>query len=235
MKEQKNTFLCPICQKTKPETEGRPAEFVSGPVGKLIRSKHPDWGPGHLVCLPCLREIRGDFLEQAIKEQRGEISAIEQAVLDSLEEQEVLSRNINPEFDQTMTFGQRLADKVADFGGSWAFIMIFGAILAIWIATNSVALLKRPFDPYPYILLNLVLSCIAAMQAPVIMMSQNRQEAKDRLRAEHDYQVNLKAEIEIRQLHLKMDQLINHSWRRLLEIQQVQVDLMEDLASRSKK
>ncbi len=235
MKEQKKTFVCPICQKTKPEAEGRPAEFVSGPVGQLIRSKHPDWGPGHLVCLPCLREIRGDFLEQAIKEQRGEISAIEQAVLDSLEEQEVLSRNINPEFDQTLTFGQRLADKVADFGGSWGFIMIFGGVLAIWIAINSIALIKRPFDPFPYILLNLFLSCIAAIQAPIIMMSQNRQEAKDRMRSEHDYQVNLKAEIEIRQLHLKMDQLINHSWRRLLEIQQVQVDLMEDMASRSKK
>jgi uncharacterized membrane protein len=235
VKEQKNTFVCPICQKTKPESEGRPAEFVSGPVGAVIRSKYPEWGPGNLVCLPCLREIRGDFLEQAIKEQRGEISAIEQAVIDSLEEQEVLSRNINPEFDQTLTVGQRLADKVADFGGSWGFIIIFAAVLVLWIGINSVLLIKRPFDPYPYILLNLFLSCIAAVQAPIIMMSQNRQEARDRLSAEHDYQVNLKAEIEIRNLHLKMDQLINHSWRRLLEIQQVQVDLMEDLASRSKK
>jgi uncharacterized membrane protein len=94
--------------------------------------------------------------------------------------------------------------------------------------------LARPFDPYPFILLNLVLSCLAAMQAPVIMMSQNRQETKDRIRAEHDYQVNLKAEIEIRQLHIKLDQMINQSWQRLLEIQQIQLDMMEDMANRSR-
>jgi uncharacterized membrane protein len=104
--------------------------------------------------------------------------------------------------------------------------------MSLWVVMNSSALLNRPFDPYPFILLNLMLSCLAAFQAPVIMMSQNRQEAKDRARAQHDYQVNLKAEIEIRQLHLKIDQLINHSWQRLLEIQKIQTDIMEDLAAR---
>jgi len=124
---------------------------------------------------------------------------------------------------------------VAAFGGSWRFIMLFGAILLVWIVLNSIFLLQRPFDPYPFILLNLVLSCIAAMQAPIIMMSQNRQESKDRLRAEHDYQVNLKAEIEIRQLHIKLDQLLNHSWQRLLEIQRVQMDIMEDISRKMGK
>jgi len=100
----------------------------------------------------------------------------------------------------------------------------------IWIALNSVLLLRRPFDPYPFILLNLVLSCLAAIQAPVIMMSQNRQESKDRLRSQHDYRVNLKAELEIRQLHDKIDHLLSHQWERLVEIQQIQIDLLSELA-----
>ena len=99
-----------------------------------------------------------------------------------------------------------------------------------WVGVNSAVLFWRPFDPYPFILLNLVLSCLAAIQAPIIMMSQNRQEARDRMRAEHDYQVNLKAELEIRHLHRKVDQLLTHQWQRLLEIQRIQMELMEDLA-----
>ncbi len=122
-----------------------------------------------------------------------------------------------------------MADRVATFGGSWNFILIFGSVLLVWIAVNSIALLSKPFDPFPFILLNLVLSCLAAIQAPVIFMSQNRQEAKDRLRAENDYRVNLKAELEIRHLHAKLDLLLTHQWQRLLEIQQVQTDLLSEL------
>lgn len=227
-----NTFACPICNITKSKGDGRPAELIHGPVGELIRKQHPDWDNTHIICNECLRRFRSEYIEDALEEQRGELSSIEKAVIESLEEQDILARNINPEFDKKLGVGQRLADKVAEFGGSWRFIIIFAVILAIWIAMNSVVLLMRPFDPYPFILLNLVLSCIAAMQAPIIMMSQNRQEAKDRLRAEHDYQVNLKAEIEIRQLHIKLDQLLNHSWQRLLDIQRVQMDIMEDIAGR---
>jgi uncharacterized membrane protein len=129
-----------------------------------------------------------------------------------------------------------MADGVASFGGSWRFIIIFASILVIWIALNSFLLLKRPFDPYPFILLNLVLSCLAAIQAPVIMMSQNRQESKDRLRSQHDYRVNLKAELEIRQLHDKIDHLLSHHWERLVEIQQIQIDLLSELTGlRDKK
>ncbi|TFH64293.1 MAG: DUF1003 domain-containing protein [Candidatus Zixiibacteriota bacterium] len=228
-------FECPICHETKPMSDGRPAELVSGPVGDVIREEHSDWGPGHIICQSCLRKFRTSYLEKAIEEQRGELTSVEQSVLASLTEQEMLARNINPEFDQILTPGQRLADRVATFGGSWRFITIFGGVLVVWIIVNSLFLISRPFDPYPFILLNLVLSCLAAIQAPVIMMSQNRQESKDRLRAEHDYQVNLKAEIEIRQLHVKMDQLMNHSWQRLLEIQRVQIDLMEELAGGKRK
>src|SRR2546425_9205595 len=124
-------------------------------------------------------------------------------------------------------FGEWVADQVAEFGGSWEFIISFGVFLLLWIVLNA-ALLRQPFDPYPYILLNLILSGLAALQAPIIMMSQNRQEAKDRLRAEHDYRVNLKAELEIRHLIAKLDQLVSHQWQRLLEIQRLQLELLQE-------
>jgi uncharacterized membrane protein len=151
------------------------------------------------------------------------------------EEKEVTSRNINQEFDDSLTLGERWSDRLADFGGSWIFISLFIGMLVIWMGVNSWLLITKPFDPYPYILLNLVLSCLAAIQAPVILMSQNRQEAKDRLRAEHDYEINLKAEIEIRKLHEKMDHLLMHQWQRLMEIQQLQVNLMEEISQFSLK
>jgi uncharacterized membrane protein len=130
------------------------------------------------------------------------------------------------------TAGQRLADRVATFGGSWRFIILFAAVLFLWIAVNSVALIFRPFDPYPFIFLNLVLSCLAALQAPVIMMSQIRQEARDRLHAMHDYQVNLKAELEIRHLHQKIDHLLSHQWERLIEIQEIQMQSINEQRDR---
>ena len=119
-----------------------------------------------------------------------------------------VSRNLNLEEEERMTFGERIADRVASFGGSWTFIIIAGVALSSWIGVNSVILASKAFDPYPYILLNLVLSMLAALQAPVIMMSQNRQSVKDRLRADLDYEVNLKAELEVAQLHRKLDKLV---------------------------
>ena len=225
-------FECPICRVTKPISEGRSAELVHGPIGDLIQKQHLDWDYGHLICLSCLNQFRVQYVEDTLEEQRGELTALENAVIENLKEQALLSRNTAVEFETHLSFGDRLADRVAEFGGSWSFLISFGIILVIWVIINSAVLLTRPFDPYPFILLNLILSCLAAVQAPVIMMSQNRQEAKDRLRSEHDYQINLKAEIEIRQLHIKLDQLINHSWQRLLEIQQVQTEFLEDMARR---
>ena len=141
------------------------------------------------------------------------------------------SRDITAQFDAELTFGERLADRIATFGGSWGFISIFMAILLTWIAYN----LERPasFDPYPFILLNLVLSCLAALQAPVIMMSQNRMAAKDRLDARHDYEVNLKAELEITQLHAKLDELQQRAWQDLLELQQRQLECLYRLERRA--
>ena len=133
-----------------------------------------------------------------------------------------------------LTLGEALADRIATFGGSWRFIIVFGSVLLVWILINTIALAAKPFDPYPFILLNLILSCLAAIQAPVIMMSQNRQETKDRLRSENDYRVNLKAELEIRHLHEKVDHLLSRQWERLAEIQQIQIELLSEVAALKK-
>jgi len=143
-----------------------------------------------------------------------------------------ITRDTNKEFEQALTFGQRLSDQVASFGGSWPFIIIFGVVLLSWIALNSLVLARHnaAFDPYPYILLNLVLSMLAAIQAPIIMMSQNRHAAKDRLDAAHDYEVNLKAELEILGLHQKLDKLCEQQWQELIDLQQEQIRVLRELA-----
>jgi uncharacterized membrane protein len=224
---------CHICHKLVDSHESMPLAMISHPIDNFIVSDHPELTAGDLICRQCRTDYRLTYMSRSLSAEKGDISSLEQVVLDSLRQEEVLARNVDADFDTKLGFGNRVADKVAAFGGSWRFIIGFGIVLACWISINSVALLTRPFDPFPYILLNLVLSCIAAIQAPVIMMSQNRQEAKDRLRSEHDYQVNLKAEIEIRQLHAKMDQLLKHQWQRLLEIQQLQMELIADQPNRT--
>jgi uncharacterized membrane protein len=155
----------------------------------------------------------------------------EQRVLRRLIEGKHVTHDTNLEFDERLTFGQRIADRVAAFGGSWTFILLFGFCLLLWVALNSFILVRRnaSFDPYPYILLNLFLSMIAALQAPVIMMSQNRQSAKDRLDAAHDYEVNLKAELEVRALHEKVDALRETQWMELVAMQQEQIRLLTQL------
>ena len=227
--KQNDVFICPICHEQKPMSEAMHGELVRGHVIELIQKQHPDWSPQNLACLSCLNRFRVEYVEDVLEAEKGDLSRLETELIESMREQELLSKNINIEFDQQLTIGERSADKVAEFGGSWRFITIFAIILIIWITVNSIGLLLKPFDPYPYILLNLVLSCLAAIQAPIIMMSQNRLEAKDRLRAEHDYQINLKAELEIRHINAKIDLLLTHQWQRLLKIQQIQVELMEEI------
>jgi len=148
-----------------------------------------------------------------------------------------ITKNTNKEFDDQLTFGQHLADSVAKFGGSWTFISIFAAILLAWVILNSVILAKgsKAFDPYPYILLNLFLSMMASIQAPIIMMSQNRQGIKDRIDAAHDYEINLKAELEIETLHEKLDQLREKQWAELVEMQQEQIRLLTKLLEEKSK
>jgi uncharacterized membrane protein len=228
-KIKQHTIICQICKKPVTPNQVIPGEMVREPVAELIRKDHPDWSNNGVICLHDLNHYRTEYFKQSLESERGELSELDAEIIKSIHEQELLSKDTNGEFDRQLTFGERTADSVAEFGGSWRFIIIFGSIILIWLVINSIALLRQPFDPYPYILLNLVLSCLAAIQAPIIMMSQNRQEARDRLQSENDYKVNLKAELEIRHLNAKMDQLLNHQWQRLMEIQDIQMELMEEV------
>jgi uncharacterized membrane protein len=172
-----------------------------------------------------------DIAKKSFRSGFDSLSEREQKVIRHFVERLHITHNTNLEFQAQATFGQRLADRVAAFGGSWTFILIFAAILLSWVMLNSFILARRggAFDPYPYILLNLFLSMIAALQAPVIMMSQNRQAAKDRLDAAHDYEINLKSELEIMALHEKLDELRQQQWRELILLQQEQIQLLTRL------
>jgi uncharacterized membrane protein len=232
-RKQQETVMCQVCREQKRISEVLSAEMIREPIAERIKASHPDWSSQSFICIPDLNRFRAEYVQNVIKEDRGELSALEEQVVRSLAEQELLSKNINVEYDRQRTLGERWADELANFGGSWRFIGIFCGVLFLWAVTNSGLIIWKPFDPYPFIFLNLVLSCLAAIQAPVILMSQNREEARDRLQAEHDYRVNLKAELEIRHLHEKMDHLLMNQWQRLMEIQQIQVELMEGLARKT--
>jgi len=161
------------------------------------------------------------------------LSTAEHKIIERLRGRKRVARNINVDYESSLTVGQRVADRVAEFGGSWTFILMFTMILVGWIVLNTAVLVGRPYDPYPFILLNLILSTLAALQAPVIMMSQNRQAAKDRLDAEHDYEVNLKAEMEIEELHAKIDALREAQWAELVAMQQEQIRLLMTIVRRN--
>jgi uncharacterized membrane protein len=204
-------------------------------VFDLIKTDCPDFGKDDLISLAELNQYRRRYLTSLIIQERGELAIIDRDVMDAITNNAILSENIQDEKETAITFGQKIADKVAAFGGSWTFIIAFFSFIMIWIITNIWFLTTKPFDPFPFILLNLLLSCLAAIQAPIIMMSQNRQEQKDRLRGEHDYKINLKAELEIQLLNEKIDHLLVHQNKKLLEIQEVQIDYLEDLMKEIKK
>ena len=210
------------------------AELIRPSLLEFIKKKTPGLDSKGFVCLDDLGEFRKDYVKEVLEDEIGELSALDQEVIESLQQHEILSSNIEKQFQKKLTFGERLSDRIAEFGGSWKFLISFGAVLLIWIAVNGIILVTHAFDPYPFILLNLILSCLAAVQAPVIMMSQNRAEARDRLRAENDYKVNLKAELEIRHLHEKIDHLLRKQYNRLFEIQQIQIELLEEIGRKRK-
>jgi uncharacterized membrane protein len=226
--------VCQICKKTKSSHGGMVAELVRPSLLEFIRKETPGLDSKGFICFDDLGEFRKDYVKDVLQEEIGELSALDQEVIESLQQHEILSSDISRQFEKKLTFGERLSDRIAEFGGSWKFLISFGAVLLGWIAINGIILVTHAFDPYPFILLNLVLSCLAAVQAPIIMMSQNRAEARDRLRAENDYKVNLKAELEIRHLHEKIDHLLRRQYNRLFEIQQIQIELLEELGRKRK-
>lgn len=183
------------------------------------------------ICRACRYRYRTAHVLNELEAERGQLTAIEREVAQKAAEHETVARRIDEAFVRGATTGQRTADAVARVGGSWPFVIGFLVFLGIWMAVNAWLLVTRAFDPYPFILLNLVLSCIAALQAPIIMMSQNRAAMRDRMQADEDYRVNLKAEIEIAALHEKVDHLLHAQWENLIEMQETQIDLLEELVA----
>ncbi|AZO72359.1 MULTISPECIES: DUF1003 domain-containing protein [unclassified Mesorhizobium] len=200
-----------------------------------IRADHPDLPRGARVSRAELARYRMRYMEELLQQEHGEFSELDRQVVESIARQDTISENSEEEFEEHRSFADRVSDNMAEFGGSWWFLISFAAVLLIWIGINLFEGTVGAFDPYPFILLNLMLSCIAAIQAPVIMMSQKRQEAKDRLRSFNDYRVNLKAELEVRHLHEKLDYLISRQWQRLAEMQQMQLDAMHELTAKKQK
>jgi uncharacterized membrane protein len=229
------TVVCQICKQPHSPQNGTIGEVVRPSLSAFIKKKDPQWDEKSFICFDDLGKFRRDYVMEVLEDEIGELSALDQEVVESLQEHEILSSDISKQFEKKLTFGERLSDTIAAFGGSWSFIIVFGAILLFWVVVNSFFLATRAFDPYPYILMNLVLSALAALQAPVIMMSQNRSEARDRARGENDYKVNLKAELEIRHLHEKIDHLLGRQYNRLFEIQQIQIELLEELTRKGGK
>jgi uncharacterized membrane protein len=195
----------------------------------LIQKENPQFSHESFLSRGELNVYREKYITEYLIKEIGELSDLEKSVLASLSNNTTLTDKIEGDDQQNLTTGQKVADKVASFGGSWTFIISFGVFIFIWITINVFWLVNKSFDPYPFILLNLILSCLAALQAPVIMMSQNRLEEKDRQRAKNDYMINLKSELEIRTLHEKIDHFIIDQQQELLEIQKVQVEMMADI------
>ena len=230
------TFVSKTSGITYPISERIAGLLISPSILNLIRKEFPDFEETDFMSMQELAIFREKYMVEFLHKEMGELNSLEKKVLDSLNEKtsltDIAEESLVP---VELTYGQRLADKVASFGGSWTFIIYFGVFILIWIIINIVFLANKSFDPYPFILLNLILSCIASLQAPVIMMSQNRQEEKDRERAKKDYMINLKSELEIRILHEKIDHLMLHQQQDLIEIQKVQIDMMNDILKNLKK
>jgi len=196
-------------------------------VAALIKNKGYSISPEKSICMKDLTKFRYDYITSLIEADKGPSSELEKTVSKSVSNGRFLSIP-EDQYTEDPTFGERVSDKLASFGGSWKFIITFSTVLVVWIIINSIELFTKAFDPYPFILLNLVLSCLAAIQAPIIMMSQNRQEAKDRARSQHNYQVNLKAEVEVRQVQERLDDLVE-KLERLSIVQDIQLETLDNI------
>jgi uncharacterized membrane protein len=232
MNKKNELHPCIVCGKNYPIKSLTPIGTVRKVIIEEILHDFAECSSQSYICQTDLSKYRIQYVHSLLKSEKGEVTDLEYELIKSMQQHELITKNIDSTLDQKWTLGERLADKIATFGGSWSFLICFAIFLAIWITVNTMVMVAQPADPYPFILLNLILSCIAAIQAPVIMMSQNRQETKDRLRSENDYQINLKAELEIQHLHEKLDHLLMHQWDRLAQIQEIQLDLLSEMSKK---
>lgn len=229
------TFIRDISGKEFSLNEMVKAQTIRKSILDFIIQEHALFNENSKLSIDELNFYRQKYISEKLVNEVGELNDLKKQVVDSISKAELISNESLKEDTKKDTFGNKIADKVADFGGSWTFILSFVFFLLVWIGVNAFVFMNKGFDPYPFILLNLILSCVAALQAPIIMMSQNRQEVKDRERAKNDYMINLKSELEIRILHEKIDHLIMHQQQELMEIQKVQTELMHTILEEVKK
>lgn len=227
------TFISAISNVEFPEHDRVSGKTIRTSILNLILEDFPDFDVNDSISVQELNVYREKYISKFLQTEISQLSKLEKDVVRSLGDDTSFVAKVEEEVD-TRNYGQIVADKVAAFGGSWTFIIAFFVFISIWIGSNVIIFTNKEFDPYPFILLNLILSCVAALQAPVIMMSQNRQEEKDRERAKKDYMINLKSELEIRMLDDKIDHLVMHQQQELIEIQKVQIEMMNDILNRMK-
>lgn len=223
-------FTSDISGKKFPDNEKIQLMLVKNNILDFIKKDHPNIKESMYISLDELDDYRQRYIEYSLKNEFDNLSSLETEVINKIKNNDFISNNLENDYNDRLTAGQKIADKVASFGGSWKFIILFSIFIILWIILNITALFFKSFDPYPFILLNLLLSCLAALQAPVIMMSQNRQEDKDRTRAKEDYKVNLKSEMEIQILQEKLDHLILIQQQKLFEIQNIQVEMLKEIS-----
>lgn len=221
------TFVSDLSGKRFSLTDRVSGEAVRTSIMEIMQADKPDFDASKYLSIRELNDYREKYISKYLKEEVGDITELDRKVLEAIRQRSLVTDG--PDGDRQPTVGEKVADKVASFGGSWKFIIIFVVFLLLWVAINGIWLANRAFDPYPFILMNLILSCLAALQAPVIMMSQNRQSDKDREHARSDYMVNLKSELEVRALHEKIDHLMLYQMQELIEVQKIQIEMLTSL------
>jgi uncharacterized membrane protein len=229
-RETRKVGRCVVTGQELPMRDLLPTALLRPALAERLREEIGNVPLDALISRTEVNRLRTQHISDLLKQERGELSTLEREVVESLSDGGILADNVEEALDDRRTLGEHLSDLLSTFGGSWSFLIAFAAFMAVWMIFNERG---DAFDPFPFILLNLVLSCLAAIQAPIIMMSQKRQEAKDRQRSLNDYRVNLKAELEIRHLHEKFDHMLTRQWERLAEMQEVQIELLQELERRS--
>lgn len=226
---------CGLCRKELDRRLLVPAKGLRPAQFEHIAARNPGWSPDSWICRACLGRARFDYLLSRLAAERGQLSEVETDIARRASQHLALAEDIERQFQTRATAGQRVADRVAAVGGSWTFVLAFFAFTLLWMGVNAMLPGHEAFDPYPFILLNLLLSCLAAIQAPIIMMSQNRLTARDRMQADQDFRINLKAELEVASLHEKVDHLLHSQWQHMVELQELQIELLNEIAQRGGK
>jgi uncharacterized membrane protein len=223
------SFTSAISRKSFPVSAQVKFHSVDNLILDIILQKYPQFSEGDSLSIHELNEFRREYVTSKIIAEYGAVNQLNKEVIDSIQSDKFISEDEDSSDESQLTWSQKVSDRVAAFGGSWKFIIAFIVGMLIWMSINTFWFFHVTFDPFPFIFLNLILSCIAALQAPIIMMSQNRQEEKDRERAKKDFRINLKSELEIRLLHNKLDHLMMHQQQELIEIQKIQMDMLNDI------